>query len=155
MVPCLFFNFAEPFDFGCCSLAQEMNFVVHYVSCFKQWRITCPLSAFLPFQCLFIGSLQRLAPCSSPFSGALAVFLSPLVFSLFIVQFFFFLWKGVSVCPEDYAGLSHGWLREYCMMLGAHLFGLLNVSQAGLELEAAVATVVVASALLFSQCNVV
>jgi hypothetical protein len=32
--------------------------------------------------------------------------------------------------------------------LGAHLFGLLNVSQAGLELAVAVA------ALLFSQCNV-
>jgi hypothetical protein len=26
--------------------------------------------------------------------------------------------------------------REFCVMLGAHLFGLLNVSQAGLELAA-------------------
>jgi hypothetical protein len=34
------------------------------------------------------------------------------------------------------------------MTLGAHLFGLLNVSQAGLELH-----LVVPGALLFSQCN--
>jgi hypothetical protein len=27
MVCCLFFNFAELFDFGWCSLAQEMSFV--------------------------------------------------------------------------------------------------------------------------------
>jgi hypothetical protein len=50
MVHCLFFNFAEPFDFRCCLLAQEMSFVVHYLPCFRQWLITCPLSALLPFQ---------------------------------------------------------------------------------------------------------
>jgi hypothetical protein len=38
------------------------------------------------------------------------------------------------------------------MMLGAHLFGLLSVSQAGLEPAAAVATE--AAAHLFSQFNV-
>jgi hypothetical protein len=58
-----------------------------------------------------------------------------LVFSsLFIVQFFFFV--GWSVCPEGYADLSQVWLGEYCMMLGAQLFGLPNVSHAGLELVA-------------------
>jgi hypothetical protein len=42
------------------------------------------------------------------------------------------------------------------MILSAHLFGLLNVSQAGLESAAVVtvATVVMAAAYLFSQCNV-
>jgi hypothetical protein len=40
------------------------------------------------------------------------------------------------------------------MMLSAHLFGLLNVSQAGLELVVVVA-VVAAIAHLFSQCNLV
>jgi hypothetical protein len=50
MVHCLFFNFAEPLDFGCCSLAQKMSFVVHYLPYFRQWLITHPLSAFLPFQ---------------------------------------------------------------------------------------------------------
>jgi hypothetical protein len=49
MVPCLFFNFAEPFDFGCCSLAQEMSFVVCYLPYFRQWFICQPLSHFLPF----------------------------------------------------------------------------------------------------------
>jgi hypothetical protein len=50
MICCLFFKFAEPFDFGCCSLAQEMSFVVCYLPYFSQWLFTCPLSAFLPFQ---------------------------------------------------------------------------------------------------------
>jgi hypothetical protein len=57
MVCCLFFNFAEPFDFGCCSLAQEMSFVVHYLPYFRQWLITGLLWAFLAFQPLFTGSL--------------------------------------------------------------------------------------------------
>jgi hypothetical protein len=55
---------------------------------------------------------------------------------------------GRSVCPGSYADLSQEWLGEFCMMLGAHLFGLLNVSQAGLE------PVAVVPLHLFSQCNV-
>jgi hypothetical protein len=56
-----------------------------------------------------------------------------LVFSiLFIVQFFFFFFAwGISL-PGGYAGLSQGW-GEYHVTLGAYLFGLLNVSQTGLE----------------------
>jgi hypothetical protein len=50
MVYCLFFNFAEPFDFGCCSLAQEMSFVDHYLPYFRQQLITHLLLALLPFQ---------------------------------------------------------------------------------------------------------
>jgi hypothetical protein len=55
----------------------------------------------------------------------------------FIVYFsvlFFCVWG--SVCPECYAGLSQGQLGKNHVMLGAHLFGLLNVSQAGLEVAA-------------------
>jgi hypothetical protein len=72
MVWGLFFNFAMSFDFGCCSLAQEMSFVDCYVSYFRQWVITSPLLAFLPFQPLFTessGGDQLLAP--PPFSGML------------------------------------------------------------------------------------
>jgi hypothetical protein len=47
-----------------------------------------------------------------------------------------------------------GWLGDYCMMLGTHLFVLPNVSWAGLEPVAAVAMVVMVAAHLFSQCNV-
>jgi hypothetical protein len=47
---CLFFDFMEPFDFGCSSLAQEMSFVVCYLPYFRQWLITYPLLALLPFQ---------------------------------------------------------------------------------------------------------
>jgi hypothetical protein len=53
--------------------------------------------------------------------------------SLFIIQRFFWRW-GETVCPQGYAGLSWGWLGEYCVTFGTHLFALLNVSQAGLEL---------------------
>jgi hypothetical protein len=78
MVCCLFFNFAELFGFGCCSLAQEVSFVDCYLPYFRQWLITHPLSAFLPFQLLLTESLHRdqlLAPPS--FSGALSEFLLP------------------------------------------------------------------------------
>jgi hypothetical protein len=49
----LFFNFAELFDFGCCSLAQEMSFVDCCLLYFRQQLITCLLpvspSAFPAF----------------------------------------------------------------------------------------------------------
>jgi hypothetical protein len=48
MVFCLFFNFVEPFDFGCCSLAQEISFVVMFLPYFRQWLITsCCFSSCL------------------------------------------------------------------------------------------------------------
>jgi hypothetical protein len=53
MVCCLFFHFVEQFDFGYCSLAQEMSFVDHYLPYFRQRLVTCPLLALLPFQHLF------------------------------------------------------------------------------------------------------
>jgi hypothetical protein len=49
----LFFNFAVLFDFGCFSLAQEMSFLYHCLPSFKQWLITNPLAALLPFHHLF------------------------------------------------------------------------------------------------------
>jgi hypothetical protein len=59
-----------------------------------------------------------------------------LVFSSsFNVQVFF--------CNYSAQGFIPGWLGEYCVILGTHLFGLLNFSQAGLELVAAVELVAV------------
>jgi hypothetical protein len=52
------FHFAVSFDFGCCSLAQEMIFVDLYLPYFRQRLITCLLSALLPFQPLFTESLH-------------------------------------------------------------------------------------------------
>jgi hypothetical protein len=49
MVCCLFFSFVGQFGFGCCSLAQEMSFVILYLPCFGEWLIACLLSAFLSF----------------------------------------------------------------------------------------------------------
>jgi hypothetical protein len=95
MVYRLFFNFALLFDFGCWSLAQEMNFEDCYLPYFMQWLITLPLLALLPFQPLFTESShgdRLITP--PPFSGVLSATLPlccVLVFSsLFIVQFFFF-----------------------------------------------------------------
>jgi hypothetical protein len=66
---------------------------------------------------------------------------------LFVFQFF---WGGVNL-PRGCARLSQGWLEEFHVTCGAQLFGLLNVSQAGLE--PAAAAVVVVAVLKFSQCN--
>jgi hypothetical protein len=112
MVCCLFFNFKGQFDFGCCSLAQEMNFVAHYLPCFREWLITGLLSTFLPFQHLFTDSSAELVPCPSPF---LQHFWQSCPFhcvldysSLFIVQFFFWGWWSVcSVAVLVYPG--GGW----------------------------------------------
>jgi hypothetical protein len=142
----LFFNFATSFDFGCCSLAQEMNFVDHYLPYFRQWLITSLLSARLPFQTLFTessGGDQLLAP--PRFSSALTAPCSLCIFFFsFLIIIQGFLWGEWLVCPGGYAGLSQVWLWEYCMMLGA------DVSQADLELASAGV-----GALLFSQCNIV
>jgi hypothetical protein len=73
---------------------------------------------------------------------------------LFSFFFFLFFVEQGSACPGGYAGLSQGCLGEYWVKLGAHLFAVLNVSQAGLELVVAVAMVVPVAGHLFSQCNV-
>jgi hypothetical protein len=81
------------FDFGCCSLAQDMSFVDRYLPYFRQQLITSLMLALLPFQPLFTESShgdQLLAP--PPFSSALLAtpsFCCVLVFSsLFIAQLF-------------------------------------------------------------------
>jgi hypothetical protein len=126
------------FDFGCCSLAQEMIFVDHHMPYFRQHLITHPLSACLPFQCLFTVSLQGdqlLVP--PPFSAALRA-LQPLCCmfffsSLFIIQIFLLFFSQASVSlSRGYAGLSQGWLWEYCVPLICLPVGLLDVFQAGL-----------------------
>jgi hypothetical protein len=50
------FQFALSFDFGCCSIAEEMNFVYHYLTYFRPRLIIHPLSACLSFQPLFTES---------------------------------------------------------------------------------------------------
>jgi hypothetical protein len=126
MVCCLFCNFAEPFDFGCCSLAQDMSFQA------VAYHPPVGLPAFPPI-CSLIVCAEISSLCLPPslvYFQHSHLFCSVLVFSLFIAQFWgFFVWESVS--PGGYAGLSQGWLGEYLMMLGADLFGLPNVSQVG------------------------
>jgi hypothetical protein len=147
----LFFNFATSFDFGCCSLAQKMSFVDHYLPYFRQRLTTHPLLACLPFQTLFTVSLcayQLLAPHS--FSGALraphSLCCMFLFSSSFISVVLFFQGRGQSV-----QGAMVVYPRGSCGNTVCHLFPhlLVCISQAGLE-PASGST----GALLFSQCNV-
>jgi hypothetical protein len=112
------------FDFGYCSLAQEMSFVDCYLPYFRQQLITCLLWALLPFKPLFTENLcGDLLLALPPFSGALTAPCSlccVLVFSSYLL-FSFFLWGMVSVYAGGYAGLSQALLWEYRLMLGAHL----------------------------------
>jgi hypothetical protein len=86
-----------------------------------------------------------------PFSGACSV-IPPLLLCAsieFAVYCSVLLFLGGRQSAQE-AGLSWEWLGEFHVMHGAHLFGLPNVSQAGLE-PAAVATA--AAAHKFSQYN--
>jgi hypothetical protein len=58
---------------------------------------------------------------------------------------------GLFSLPRGCAGLPQAWLREFCMTHGTHMFGLLSVSQAGLE--PAVSAAVAVAVLKFSHCN--
>jgi hypothetical protein len=53
------------FDFGCCSLAQEISFVGRYLPYFRQ-LITHLLLALLPFQPLFTESSQEISSLLLP-----------------------------------------------------------------------------------------
>jgi hypothetical protein len=94
---------------------------------------TVGLSAFLAI-CLLIVFVE-ISSLLPPFPGALSEFLPHLLCASFQLLIycsgFFFYRRGI--CPGGYAGLLQQWLGENCMALGALLFGLLNVSQAGLE----------------------
>jgi hypothetical protein len=43
------FQFCGQFSFECCSLAKEMSSVIHYLPCFGDWLIACPISVFTAF----------------------------------------------------------------------------------------------------------
>jgi hypothetical protein len=143
----IFFNFAVSFDFGCCSLAQEMSFVDHYLPYFRQQLFTCPLCALLPFQSLFTESLHRdqllaLPPSSSDLSAPCPLCCVFLFSSLFIIQGFFCVGDGGVSLP-----------RELCWFIPGVAVGIphrLFAHQAGLELTSGSA-----EALLLCQCNVV
>jgi hypothetical protein len=107
--------------------------VAHWLRRWVLWSATCPASGsgLSPAHCwpsclsshLFDSSHEDQLLASPPFSSGLLAshpLWCLLVFSLLLIVLFF-LWWGGSPCPGDYAGLSQGWLGEYCVMLGAHL----------------------------------
>jgi hypothetical protein len=95
MVPCLFFSFAELFDFGWCFLAQEMSLVVSYLPYFRKQVITLQLSAFLSFQHLFTEVHMEISSLLLPLSLVCFQSFHPLccVFSLlYIIQICLFVY---------------------------------------------------------------
>jgi hypothetical protein len=117
------FNFAT-FDFGCCSLAQEMSFVDCYLPYFRQRLITGLQSALLPFQSLFTENCYGDQLLALPSFSTVLTIPHPLccVPFQFLVHYSVFFCVGWgSVCPGGYAGLSQGWLWEYHVMFVAHL----------------------------------
>jgi hypothetical protein len=126
MVHCMFFNFVEPFDFWCCSLFQEMNFVVCCLPCFRLWPCSDSLPAFqaicLLIVCMEIRSLTL--PLSLVHFHRSCPFHCVLVFSaLFIVQVFLFSFCGRVSLPRGLCWFILGVTGEYCITFGAHLFG--------------------------------
>jgi hypothetical protein len=93
-----------------------MNFVDHYLPYFRQWLVTRPLSALLPFQSLFTESFrgdQLLA--TPPFSSVLSEFQIPLVCASFqfVVYYSVFFVGGITLLrglcwftPEVLGGIS-------------------------------------------------
>jgi hypothetical protein len=124
------FQFCGAVSFGFCSLAQEMISVIHYLPCFGEWLISAHSLSSLPFLCLFTDS-SALKPALAPlpFSGAVSMFhlpspLSVLDYSLLFVIQFCWGWRESSL-PRGCAGFcSQGWIGEFHMVCGAHLFGL-------------------------------
>jgi hypothetical protein len=154
MVHCLFFSFVGQFDYGCCSQAQEMISVINYLPCFGEWLITCPISTSCFSSVCLLMVHAEISSLLLPLSPAHFQHSQPLCYCArlqFTVCCSVFFGGRVSL-PRGFAGLSQRWLREFCVLCGAHLFSLLNVSQTGLELVVAAAAS--GAALKISQCNV-
>jgi hypothetical protein len=88
-----------------------------YLPYFRQQLITCPLSAFLPFQSLFTESSH--GTCPSPLLQCAYSTLPPLLHVPCLLFSLVFCRVGVSFCPGGYAGLSQGWLGNtaWCLWL--------------------------------------
>jgi hypothetical protein len=79
--------------------------VIHYLPCFGEWLITCLLSAFLPFLCLFTdSSVLRPAPCHSSFVWCTFSLPAPSAVVLDYSSLFFTFVGGVRL-PRGCAGL--------------------------------------------------
>jgi hypothetical protein len=126
MVYWLFFNFVALFIFGCCSLAQEISFVDHYLPYFRQSISPALCQHFCLSNLCLLKVPMEIRSLPLPLLRWAYSTLAPLLhfpfqFLIYCSGFFFFLQGEGSVCPGSYAGLSQGWLWEYCVMLGAHL----------------------------------
>jgi hypothetical protein len=144
MVCWLFFNFTVLFDLGCCSLAQEMSFLDRYLPYFRQWLITHPLVALLPFQLFIYWSLQGDQLLASlPPSPVLCASFQFLVYSVFFVG------GGQSTQGTMLAHSRGGWRNTTWHLVLTCLVCLMSPKQVWSW------WLVTVGALLFSQCNMV
>jgi hypothetical protein len=128
--------------FVVCSSTMQSSLNLGGAHCSKRWTLwstTCPTSALLPFCHLFTDSSwedQLLAPplLSSVFSATLLPQLCASFQFVVYCSIFFCVW-GQSDKGTILVYLRGGW-GECWVMLGTHLFGLLTISQADLELVA-------------------
>jgi hypothetical protein len=132
------FNFAASFYFGCCLLSQEMSFVDRYLPNFKQWLITCLLSALLPLQSLLAEGSHEISYVSllhspvclkhpAPLLSVPFQFLVTIQVYLFIYLFWGVLSLSRGLCwfiPGVAVGMPHD---AWCSPVWSP-----NVSQAGL-----------------------
>jgi hypothetical protein len=148
----LFFHFAMLFDFGCCSLAQDMSFVHHYLPYFSSglspthfWLLClsslCLLKVHVEISSLLLPPSLVLSEYPTPSAAC--------TFSVPCLLLLLFLRGRGSDCPESYAGLSQERLWKYCVTVICLPAHLLDVSQAGLEPVSGSA-----GSLWLSQCNV-
>jgi hypothetical protein len=130
-----------------------MSFVHCYLPYFRQWLITLPLSALLPFQPLFTEICMEINSLLLPPSLMCSEYPTPsaeysfsvhcLLLSFFLILF---LWsRGQSV-----QGAMLVYSKNSCGVTACHLLAhlLVCISQAGFELASGGV-----GALLFSPCN--
>jgi hypothetical protein len=143
MVPCLFFSSVGQLGFGCCSLAQEMSSVIHYLPCFGE----CLSSAHSQPSCLSCVLIVCTEISSWPLPLSLVYFqhscplcyCARLQFTVFI-QVFWGNQSAQGLCPEEF--------RVAC---DTHLFVLSAYAQAGLEPVAVAAVLAEAVAAMVAE----
>jgi hypothetical protein len=137
MACCLLLNAAELSDSGC----QGLSPVVCCLHSFPTLGSGLSSACWQPSCCLFTDDSHEFSFLPPP-PPSLVSFQQPLLpplcasFQFCCLLCVFFFCTGGSVCPGGLCWFIPRVAERYRMMLGSHLFGLLKVSQACLELAA-------------------
>jgi hypothetical protein len=119
-VCCLFFSFVGKFGFGCCSLAQVIISVIHYLPCLGSVLLPTHSQSSLHFLCLFTDSLAaKISSLPLPLSPVQFQHATPLLSmfdytSLFVIQFCWGDQSAQGLCWFVYPGVDRGFPRGLC-----------------------------------------